>query len=108
MEEVFPKIKNHDMHLLVADDTSPDGTGDIVKENIKKYSHLHLNSGPKKGLGAAYVRAMSYAIEQLGADVVISIDADLQHDPRSIPAFIQKLEEGYDLVSGTRYSDGGS
>ncbi len=108
MEEVFPKIKNHDMHLLVADDTSPDGTGDIVKENIKKYSHLHLNSGPKKGLGAAYVRAMSYAIEQLGADVVINIDADLQHDPRSIPAFIQKLEEGYDLVSGTRYSDGGS
>lgn len=51
---------------------------------------------------------MGYAIEHEGADVVISIDADLQHDPRAVPSFIKKMEEGYDVVSGTRYSGGGS
>lgn len=107
-EEVFPHIKNHDMHILVADDSSPDGTGDIVKKLMKKYKNLGINEGEKKGLGAAYVRVMGYAIEKLGADVVMSIDADLQHDPHAVPAFLSKLEKGYDIVIGTRYSDGGS
>ena len=107
-EEVFPEIKDHDMHILIADDNSPDGTGEVVRELMEKYKNLDLNQGEKKGLGAAYVRAMGYAIEHEGADVVISIDADLQHDPRSVPAFIKKMEEGYDVVSGTRYSNGGS
>jgi dolichol-phosphate mannosyltransferase len=75
---------------------------------MQKYSNLDINSGPRKGLGAAYVRAMSYAIEHIGADIVMSIDADLQHDPRRIPTFLKKIEQGYDIVSGTRYSDGGS
>jgi dolichol-phosphate mannosyltransferase len=107
-EEVFPKIKNHEMHILVADDNSPDGTGDIVKSLMKKYKNLGINQGEKKGLGAAYVRTMSYAIEKMGADVVMSIDADLQHDPHSIPSFLKKIDEGYDIVIGTRYSNGGS
>lgn len=107
-EEVFPLIKKHDMHILIADDNSPDGTGDVVRDLMKKYKNLGINQGEKKGLGAAYVRAMGYAIEQEGADVVISIDTDLQHDPRSIPKFIQKIEDGYDVVIGTRYSGGGS
>lgn len=107
-EEVFPQIKNHDMHILIADDNSPDGTGDVVRELMGKYKNLGINQGEKKGLGAAYVRAMGYAIEHEGADVVISIDADLQHDPRAVPSFIKKMEEGYDVVSGTRYSGGGS
>ncbi|HSD98996.1 MAG TPA: glycosyltransferase family 2 protein [Patescibacteria group bacterium] len=107
-EEVFPKIKNHDMQILVADDESPDGTGEAVTKLMKKYKNLHLNSGPKKGLGAAYIRAMSYAIEKMGADVVMSIDADLQHDPHKIPDFVKKIDEGYDIVVATRYSQGGS
>jgi len=108
-EEVFPKIKNHDLHILVADDNSPDGTGEIVKKLMKKYKNLGINQGPKKGLGAAYVRAMGYAIEKEGADVVVSIDADLQHDPASLSSFLKKMEErNYDMVIGTRYSQGGS
>lgn len=107
-EEVFPKIKNHDMYILVADDNSPDGTGEIVKQLMKKYKNLGINQGPKKGLGAAYVRTMGYAIDKEGADVVVSIDADLQHDPMSIPSFLEKLEEDCDIVIGTRYSNGGS
>jgi dolichol-phosphate mannosyltransferase len=107
-EEVFPHIKNHEMHILVADDSSPDGTADVVRSLMKKYKNLDVNVGEKKGLGAAYMRVMSHAIEKMNADVVISIDADLQHDPREVPKFLQKLNEGYDVVTGTRYSEGGS
>jgi dolichol-phosphate mannosyltransferase len=107
-EEAFPKIKNHDMYILVADDNSPDGTADVVRDLMKKWKNLDVSSGEKKGLGAAYVRAMTYAIDKMGADIVCEIDADLSHDPREIPNFIKKLDEGNDIVVGTRYSNGGS
>jgi len=107
-EEIFPEIKNHEMHILVADDSSPDGTGDAVKKLQKKYKNLHLNVGEKQGLGAAYIRAMTYAIDELKADVVFEMDADGQHDPKKVPDFIKKIEDGCDMVIGNRYSDGGS
>lgn len=106
--QVFPKIKNHELYLLVADDNSPDGTGDIVRNLMKKWKNLGINSSERKGLGAAYLRAMDFAIEKLNAQVLFEIDADLSHDPREIPNFIKKMEEGYDIVTGTRYSEGGS
>ncbi len=107
-EEVFPKIKNHEMSILVADDNSPDGTGDEVKRLMKRWKNLHISSGPKKGLGAAYVRGMAYAVEKMNADVVFEIDADLQHDPHKVPEFLKKIDDGCDMVVGNRYSDGGS
>lgn len=107
-EEIFPKITDHEMHILVADDTSPDGTADEVKKLMEKYENLHLISGPKHGLGAAYVRAMDYAIETLGADVMFEMDADFFHDPKKIPEFLKKIDEGYDMAIGTRYNNGGS
>ena len=106
-EEIFPKIKNHDMHILIADDNSPDGTADEVRILMKKWKNLDVNVGEKKGLGAAYIRAMSYAIEK-GADVMFEMDADLQHDPVKIPLFLEKIDQGYDMAIGTRYSQGGS
>src|SRR5262245_14907608 len=107
-EEVFPKIKEHDMHILVADDTSPDGTADIVRGLMKKYKNLDISSGERLGLGAAYLRALSFAIEKKDADVVITIDSDLQHDPHDVPKLLKKMEEGYDIVTTSRYSKGGS
>lgn len=107
-EEVFPKIEDHEMHILVADDYSPDGTGKIVKSLMKKYKNLGINQGEKKGLGAAYIRTMGYAIEKLGADVVVSIDADFQFDPHDLLKYVRKLDEGFDMVIQTRYSGGGS
>lgn len=106
--DIFPKIKNHSMHILVADDNSPDGTADEVRKLIKKYKNIELSSGPKKGLGAAYIRGMSYAISEMKADVVFEMDADGQHDPAKIPEFLKKIDDGYDIVIGTRYSAGGS
>jgi dolichol-phosphate mannosyltransferase len=107
-DSVFPRIKKWEMAILVADDTSPDGTADVVRNLMKKYKNIHLLSGPKEGLGAAYIRAMDHAITKLGADVVFEMDADFFHDPQKIPEFLEKIDEGYDFVIGTRYSGGGS
>ncbi len=107
-EEIFPSIKNHDMNILVADDSSPDKTADEVRKLMNKWKNLSLNVGEKHGLGAAYVRAMTYAIDKMNADVMFEMDADLSHDPKKVPVFLQKIDEGYDFVIGTRYSQGGS
>ncbi|HVT01335.1 MAG TPA: glycosyltransferase [Patescibacteria group bacterium] len=107
-DEVFPKIKNYDMAILIADDNSPDGTKEVVEALAKKYKNIEVSSGEKNGLGAAYVRGMTYAIDKMNADVVFEMDADLQHDPLKIPDFLKKIDEGCDMVIGTRYSDGGS
>jgi dolichol-phosphate mannosyltransferase len=106
--DVFPKIKNHEMHILVADDNSPDGTANEVRKLMNKWKNISISSGEKNGLGAAYIRGMTYAVEKLNAEVMFEIDADLQHDPHKIPEFIKKIEDGYDMVVGNRYSDGGS
>jgi dolichol-phosphate mannosyltransferase len=107
-EEIFPTIKNHDMNILVADDNSPDGTAEEVKKLMNKWKNLDLNVGEKHGLGAAYIRAMTYAVEKMDADVMFEMDADLSHDPKKVSAFLQRIDEGYDFVIGTRYSQGGS
>lgn len=108
-KDIFPQIKNHDMHILVVDDNSPDGTSENVEAMMKKYKNLHLlEHKEKQGLGAAYVMGMSYAIEKLRADVMFEMDADLSHDPKKVPEFLKKIDEGYDMVIGTRYSQGGS
>jgi dolichol-phosphate mannosyltransferase len=107
-KEVFPKVKNHVMHLLVVDDKSPDGTGKEVEKYMKEYKNVHLLSGEKNGLGAAYVRGMKYAMTEMKADAVIEFDADFQHDPQDIPRLIAAMDEGADYVIGSRYIPGGS
>ena len=108
MEEVFPKVKEDEMALLIADDNSPDGTAEVVRHFMKKYKNLDISEGSKKGLGAAYIRGMDYAITKMNADVVYEMDADFQHDTTKIPDFLKKIHEGADMVIGTRYSGGGS
>lgn len=108
-KEIFPGIKNWDMSILVVDDDSPDKTAAAVEELTKKYKNLQLlRNGDKRGLGAAYIKGMSVALEKLNPDVLFEMDADGQHDARKIPEFLKKIDAGYDLVVGTRYSGGGS
>lgn len=108
-KDVFPAIKNWEMHVLVVDDSSPDGTAAEVEELLKRYKNVYLlRNGEKAGLGAAYVRGMSHAVDTLSADILLELDADGQHDATKIPDFLKKIDEGYDLVVGTRYSQGGS
>lgn len=107
-DEIFPKIKKHDVSILVVDDNSPDGTGDEVKKLMKKWNNIRLNAGEKQGLGAALIRGMTYAVTTLKADILFGMDADFFHDLKKIPEFLRKIEEGYDMVIGTRYSSGGA
>ncbi|MBA3723905.1 MAG: glycosyltransferase family 2 protein [Candidatus Levybacteria bacterium] len=107
-KEIFPRIKSHDMYVLVVDDKSPDGTAEEVTVFMKQWKNIQLLSGDKNGLGAAYVRGMKYAMEKMQADAVMEFDADFQHDPNDIPKLITALDDGADYVIGSRYIEGGS
>jgi len=107
-EEIFPKIKNNQMEILVVDDKSPDGTADVVRQKMKEFENITLSLGDKEGLGAAYKRGMQYAMEKMEAGAVIEFDADFQHDPKYIIDLIDKFNEGYDYVIGSRFIKGGS
>lgn len=108
-QKTFPKIKDWQMRLLIVDDTSPDGTYKIVQKLQKKYPHLYLYLNPKKmGIGYAYVVGFRYAMEKLGADVVIEFDGDFQHPPEMIPKMLKEIEKGADYVLGSRKIPGGS
>jgi dolichol-phosphate mannosyltransferase len=103
----FAGIK-HKMHLLVVDDNSPDGTADQVRTWMAEYPHLHLLTGVKRGLGAAYIRGMRYALQELQADAVMEMDADFSHLPADVPRLLAALDAGADFVIGSRYVEGGT
>lgn len=104
----FPKIKKAEMHLLVVDDNSPDGTGEIVKKAMGEHNNLHLVTGEKEGLGMAYIRGMKYAMKELNADAVMEMDSDFQHPPAFVAPMVEAYLEGADYAIGSRYIPGGS
>jgi len=106
LREQFPKIP-HDMNILVVDDSSPDGTGDLVRAESEASTGLYLITGQKQGLGAAYIRGMMHAINVLRADAVMEMDADFSHKPADVPRLIAELDRGADFVIGSRYVPGG-
>ena len=96
-----------DADILIIDDNSPDGTAAALKGLQAKFPCLTLLIRPgKQGLGSAHRDAMGYAIEN-GYDVLLTMDADLSHDPASLPALLALLERA-DFVIGSRYAPGGS
>ncbi len=107
LQSEFTRLR-HDMHVLVVDDNSPDGTAELVRDTMQRYSNVHLLTGEKAGLGAAYIRGMQHAIGELCADVVFEMDADFSHDPADVPRLLAALESGADFVIGSRHVPGGS
>jgi dolichol-phosphate mannosyltransferase len=95
-------------HILVVDDNSPDGTGEVVLSLMHEWANLHLITGEKQGLGAAYIRGMQHALEVLSADVIVEMDADFSHDPADLPRLLKALASPADFVIGSRYIPGGS
>jgi len=102
------KIDSHELHVLVVDDSSPDGTAKIIQQFQKDYKNLHLISGKKSGLGEAYKRGMKHAIEELNSEIIFEMDADLQHDPAMLPLFVTLYNHGFTFVIGSRFAPGGS
>ena len=107
--KTFPSIRKWNMEVLVVDGNSPDGTADIIRELKKDYSSLSLLVEKKKeGIGSAYFKGFEYAEKKMDADVLIEFDGDFQHPPETIPLLLQKIDDGADLVLGSRRVKGGS
>jgi dolichol-phosphate mannosyltransferase len=93
--------------LLVVDDGSPDGTGDLAEKWGAEHGGVQvLRRAAKSGLGSAYRAGFALGLEQ-GYDVLIEMDSDLQHDPAMLPALIHAVGDGADLAIGSRYVPGG-
>ena len=109
LDKEFKNIPSHELNLLVVEGNSPDGTADVVRDKMKDYKFVHLLMEEKKaGLGAAYVYGFKHAMKEMGADVLIEMDADFQHDPKEIKNLVKQIDEGYDYVIGSRFVKGGS
>lgn len=97
-----------DLHLLVVDDNSPDGTGQLAEALAAQHApYMQVYHNPEKGgLGPAYKVGFKRALAD-GADYVIQMDTDFSHQPHYIPAMIAAADAGNDLVMGSRYLKGG-
>ncbi|HJV64965.1 MAG TPA: polyprenol monophosphomannose synthase [Geomonas sp.] len=107
LERLAREILSQDpaIHLLVVDDNSPDGTGqlaDRLAAETGRVSVLHRSG--KLGLGSAYREGFARALE-LGAELIVQMDADFSHDPSVLPVFFEKIKE-CDVVVGSRYLNG--
>jgi len=107
IEELF-KLNIEDLHILIVDDSSPDGTGEIADKISEKHpdgvSVIHRKG--KLGLGTAYLAGFKYSLEH-GADQIVQMDADFSHNPEKVTELIERLEES-DMALGSRYIKGGS
>jgi dolichol-phosphate mannosyltransferase len=95
------------LELLIVDDASPDGTGQIADDLAQRHPgafHVIHRRG-KLGLGTAYIQGFTWALER-GTDFVIQMDADFSHSPSYIPRFLELIKD-YDVVVGSRYVEGG-
>ena len=102
--EIFKVNKN--FHVLIIDDNSTDGTLELIKKLKFKFKNLNLIKRKKKlGIGSAYRVAFDYAFEKKH-DALITLDAELSHNPKEIPLLLKKLKSN-DFVTGSRYIKGG-
>ncbi len=114
IEEVIKKIlqaskllPDFDLHVLVSDSHSLDGTAETVKRISKINPKVHYLDVKQKGLGVGIVKGHRYSIDRLKADVLAQMDGDLSHDPASLPKMVEYIKKGFDLVNGSRLTKGG-
>lgn len=105
LKEIFSFAPATD--ILIIDDNSPDGTGQLADQMHEENSHIQvIHRSGKLGLGTAYIAGFKYAIEH-GYDAAFEMDADFSHDPKYLPDFLKAIENA-DLVIGSRYILGGA
>jgi dolichol-phosphate mannosyltransferase len=96
-----------DARILIVDDSSPDGTGDLADRIAAEDATVEVLHRPvKEGLGPAYIAGFARALEA-GAGLVLEMDVDFSHDPADLPRLLAAIEEGADLAVGSRYVGGG-
>ncbi|HLV23857.1 MAG TPA: polyprenol monophosphomannose synthase [Moheibacter sp.] len=108
MEAVLREVFSLEPHfdVLVVDDSSPDGTGQIVQNLQQNYPHLYLEvRKEKEGLGKAYTHGFMWALKR-NYQYIFEMDADLSHNPKDLPRLLEALKSGADVAIGSRYSHG--
>jgi dolichol-phosphate mannosyltransferase len=107
LERMLCALAEKGVSVLVIDDNSPDGTGELADRLAAELGNVEvLHRQRKEGLGPAYLAGFRHALEN-GAELVLEMDADFSHDPDDLPRLIAQAAEA-DLVLGSRYVDGGS
>lgn len=102
--EILISKEGYRSEIIVIDDDSPNGTGDTVKELQGKYSNIRLRTRKnERGIGSAH--ACGYDLAE--GEVIITMDADGSHDVSDVPRLLAKLDDGFDVVIGSRYQRGG-
>ena len=99
ISRVVNLTQKHCDRVVVVDDGSTDGTGRIAQES----GAILLTHSSNQGKGAALRTGFKYALEN-HFEIIITLDGDLQHNPNSIPRFLKKISEDYDIVIGSRYT----
>ena len=101
-------LPNIDLTILVVDDNSPDGTGQIADTLAEQHpNRIHvLHRQGKEGLGKAYIAGFTHALHH-GADYILQMDCDFSHQPQYIPHMVELIKD-YDMVLGSRFAKGGS
>ena len=108
ISELFEKIKQlvEKLDILIIDDSSPDGTADIVRELGTKYEKITVIQRPKKmGLGAAYKEGFRHVLEKFDSELIIQMDADHSHQPGEIPNMLEKIKN-FDFLVASRHVEG--
>jgi dolichol-phosphate mannosyltransferase len=107
LEKMVRALGAHGVRVLVADDSSPDGTGQIADRLAQELDYVDVLHRPQKeGNGPAYIAAFRHAL-QTDTDLVLEMDCDFSHDPADVPRLIAACEEGADIALGSRYVAGG-
>jgi dolichol-phosphate mannosyltransferase len=107
LPRLLPMVLEQDprLDILIIDDASPDGTGQLAEELAADSDRVHvLHRAGKLGLGTAYIVGFRWGLER-GYDWLFEMDADFSHDPTHLPQFLEALQT-YDLVLGSRYLEG--
>jgi dolichol-phosphate mannosyltransferase len=107
LERMVRALGAHDVRVLVVDDNSPDGTGEIADRLAAELDWVAvLHRERKEGLGPAYIAGFRHALAE-GAEVVMEMDCDFSHDPADVPRLLDAVDAGADLALGSRYVAGG-
>lgn len=107
IEAVIAAVRAHGYDILIVDDGSPDGTGDLAASAAGADAGVHvLQRTEKKGLGPAYAAGFAHGLD-MGAEILCEMDADFSHDPADLPRLVGAVRSGADLAIGSRYVDGG-